>query len=1112
MGGRFGNVNGVKSKGVTLLNTQTGAIVGGFKPPSMNGVVQSLALSGNRLFLGGSFSTLGGVAHAGLGTVNATTGALDPYMNVQLAGHHNYNGSGANGRLGPRAFAINPAGTRLVAVGNFKTADGLPRDQAVMIDLDADSASVDPNWETEQYTAACYSWAFDTYMTDVQYSADGSYFVITATGGGGTNDDGSNSLCDSASRWAAAATGGNVKPTWVDYTGRDSLWSLAITGTAIYVGGHQRWMNNSYGSDNAQAGAVPRPGIAALDPESGVPLAWDAGRNPRGAGAYAMFAASNGLYVGSDTDYFGNFQYKRQKIGLLPLASGTTTAATTTEQLPGNLYQAGQLPSSSNTNVLYRVDAGGPAIGAIDNGPDWMADATNSDPGAQYRNPNNNSAIWSCCATLANTVPSSTPSQIFNSERWDGGSKDDGDEMSWQFPVATGTHVGIRLYFANRYGGTSQPGQRVFDVAVDGNTVLDHYDIVADVGDQTGTMKEFDVTSPGTITISFTHETENPLINGIELINLDAPPGGGSGALDTLTRRAIDGTSIGIPETVSSSIGWGSTRGAFMVGNYIFYSGTNGNFYRVSYNGSTFGTPEVLDPYDDPKWDNVQTGSGQTYQGVSPTFFSEMPSVTGAFYSNGRMYYSLLGQSQLYWRWFSPDSGVIGSEEFTQGGADFSQIAGMVLSGDNLYYASRSDGTLHVMPFVDGVPDSSQDATISGPSIDGVDWRTRGMFIHGHANQKPTASATASCTELSCSFNGSGSSDPDGSVDAYAWDFGDGSTGTGIKPSHTYSSTGTYHVTLTVTDDAGAQSAPFAFDLLVTNQAPSADASVSCSGLSCSFNGSGSSDLDGSVASYAWDFGDGSTGSDVKPSHTYSSTGTYHVTLTVTDDAGAQSAPFPLDVTVDATSGGQVTYVGNAGFNGNTANPSVTLPAGISAGDMELLFVTSGTTGVTTSAPVGQPGWQQLVQRVNGSMEETVFTRVATAGDAGQKVTVPLASSAKVDLRFVDYSGVATVAPTFAVGVDSTTATHVTPDVTVSDPGSWVVSFWSDRTSNNTQWSLPGSVTARGTGYGSGGGRVDAAIADSNGAVAIDTYSGRAASSNATSGKAVMVSLVLGAS
>jgi PKD repeat protein len=74
----------------------------------------------------------------------------------------------------------------------------------------------------------------------------------------------------------------------------------------------------------------------------------------------------------------------------------------------------------------------------------------------------------------------------------------------------------------------------------------------------------------------------------------------------------------------------------------------------------------------------------------------------------------------------------------------------------------------------------------------------------GGGNQSPTASFTFSCTDLTCNFNGSASSDPDGSISGYAWNFGDGTTGSGVSPSKTYASGGTRTVALTVTDNGGA--------------------------------------------------------------------------------------------------------------------------------------------------------------------------------------------------------------------------------------------------------------------------------------------------------------------
>ncbi|GEM_PF-3226904 len=164
-------------------------------------------------------------------------------------------------------------------------------------------------------------------------------------------------------------------------------------------------------------------------------------------------------------------------------------------------------------------------------------------------------------------------------------------------------------------------------------------------------------------------------------------------------------------------------------------------------------------------------------------------------------------------------------------------------------------------------------------------------------NQSPVAAMTVNpasgVTPLPVALNASGSSDPDGTIASYAWNFGDGSSGSGSAVSHTYASAGTYTATLTVTDNLGATgtatktitvSAP-------VNQAPlsvlSASPTSGTAPLAVSFNASGSSDPDGTIASYGWNFGDGTTGSGATVSHTYSAAGTYTATLTVTDNLGA---------------------------------------------------------------------------------------------------------------------------------------------------------------------------------------------------------------------------------
>jgi len=165
-------------------------------------------------------------------------------------------------------------------------------------------------------------------------------------------------------------------------------------------------------------------------------------------------------------------------------------------------------------------------------------------------------------------------------------------------------------------------------------------------------------------------------------------------------------------------------------------------------------------------------------------------------------------------------------------------------------------------------------------------------------NQPPTANFTSSCSGLTCNFT-STSNDPDGLIASYSWAFGDGGTSAAQNPSHTYAGGGGYTVTLTVTDNQGATSAPTSKSVTVTapNQPPTANFTSSCSALTCDFT-STSSDPDGSIASYSWAFGDGGTSIAQNPSHTYATGGRYGVTLTVADNQGATSAPASKSVTI----------------------------------------------------------------------------------------------------------------------------------------------------------------------------------------------------------------------
>lgn len=335
--GSFDAINGQPGK-VALLDTSTGQVIDSFTAPAMNGAITDLSLVNGRLYLGGIFTLVGNVTHQGLVALDPSSGARTDFIDVALAGHHNWfeGSTGAQAPEGVKAFSFDAAGENMVVVGNFTEADGLPRDQIVVIDLTGSQAAVRSDWRTDDYEATCAARAFDSWIRDVAVHPDGEQFTVVTTGGGFAG-----TLCDTAAKWNFDDSGDQISPVWVDATGGDSLYSVASTDAVDYIGGHQRWANNPRGRDTAGRGAVPRPGLGALRAASGLPIAWNPGRHPRGVGAEVIEATPDGIWVGSDTDWIGNFEYKRPKIAFFQTWRGRPLAPGATGSLPSNVYRAG---------------------------------------------------------------------------------------------------------------------------------------------------------------------------------------------------------------------------------------------------------------------------------------------------------------------------------------------------------------------------------------------------------------------------------------------------------------------------------------------------------------------------------------------------------------------------------------------------------------------------------------------------------------------------------------------------------------------------------------------------------------------------------------------------
>ncbi len=300
------------------------------------------------------------------------------------------------------------------------------------------------------------------------------------------------------------------------------------------------------------------------------------------------------------------------------------------------------------------------------------------------------------------------------------------------------------------------------------------------------------------------------------------------------------------------------------------------------------------------------------------------------------------------------------------------------------------------------------------------------------ANQAPVAAFTVAATGLVATVDAGGSSDPDGSVVAYAWNFGDGSTATGVTAGHTYAAGGTFQVTLAVTDDKGlTSSVTKPVTVVKPNVAPTASFTAAGSGLTGSFDGSASSDSDGSVASYAWSFGDGTTGTGAKPTRTYAAAGTYQVTLTVTDDRGATgsttrsvtvAAPttYATDVFERVVTGGlgSADTGGAWSLNGKATSFSVGGGAG---------RITAPTAGITSYAYLTAVSSVQTDALVDVSLDKAQTGGGTYVSVVGRRVDAT--NDYRVKLRYTVDGKVSASAVKTVAGVETTVGAVTVPGV-----------------------------------------------------------------------------------
>ena len=233
--------------------------------------------------------------------------------------------------------------------------------------------------------------------------------------------------------------------------------------------------------------------------------------------------------------------------------------------------------------------------------------------------------------------------------------------------------------------------------------------------------------------------------------------------------------------------------------------------------------------------------------------------------------------------------------------------------------------------------------------------RIRNADLAEKPNSAPDGSFTVDCVvgTQTCNFDASGSTDPDGTIANYIWDFGDGNGDTGVTATHTYAAGDTdYTVTLLVVDDNGAvDTVEETATPSVTsgNPRPVADFTPDCTDLICDFLGGASSD-DGAVVEWRWVVDGGPVIIETDPDLTgvtLPGPGTYGVSLEVVDDEGAVSDPVTKSVTV----GSNVMRVESIGavIGNKTNNYDVTFKVALSR-------TTAGTPGAGVTISVELAG------------------------------------------------------------------------------------------------------------------------------------------------------------
>ena len=312
--GRFNTVNGVTKRKVASLNPTTGAVNTGFTADA-NAAATSVEASNTTVYIGGQFTTINGAGRVSLAAVNSTTGAnITGFIN-NLAG-----GVGVNGDLSVQALVLTHDGTKLLVVHTGSTIAGQTRYGMGLIDTQTNQLLP---WRSHLWDDNLQFVGGITRIYAGAIAPNDQYFVVSSGSGGDRPP-----ISDTAVAYPIAG-GDNVQPLWISRC-FDSVYSVAISEVAVYLGGHMNYMesptapdpwpgldNVGYGRGQGLAGyglgdaIVIRDHVGAVSPVDGKALnGFNPGSNSF-EGNKAMLVMPRGVIAGGDATTQGGYNVGR---------------------------------------------------------------------------------------------------------------------------------------------------------------------------------------------------------------------------------------------------------------------------------------------------------------------------------------------------------------------------------------------------------------------------------------------------------------------------------------------------------------------------------------------------------------------------------------------------------------------------------------------------------------------------------------------------------------------------------------------------------------------------------------------------------------------------------